>query len=77
MITAADENAIRQVPAAAWKPGTCQDGTDLRDADPDTLRYGATAAWSGWLTGSRGYRRGRSPAACRRYRALCLPRRPG
>jgi hypothetical protein len=22
-----DEDAIRQVPAAAWKPGTAQDGT--------------------------------------------------
>jgi hypothetical protein len=27
MITAADEDAIRKVPAAAWKPGACQDGT--------------------------------------------------
>ena len=27
MITAADEDAIRQAPAGAWKPGTCQDGT--------------------------------------------------
>jgi hypothetical protein len=27
MITAADEDAIRQVPAAAWKPGVAQDGT--------------------------------------------------
>jgi hypothetical protein len=27
MITAADEDAIRQVPAGAWKPGTGQDGT--------------------------------------------------
>jgi hypothetical protein len=27
MITAADEDAIRQVTAAAWKPGTGQDGT--------------------------------------------------
>jgi hypothetical protein len=26
MITAADEDAIRQVPADAWKPGTAQDG---------------------------------------------------
>ena len=31
MITAADEDAIRQVPADAWKPGTGQDGT----AEPD------------------------------------------
>jgi hypothetical protein len=33
MITAADEDAIRQVPAAAWKPGTCQDGTIEEDKD--------------------------------------------
>ena len=26
-ITAADEDAIRQAPAGAWKPGTCRDGT--------------------------------------------------
>ena len=30
MITAADEDAIRQVPAAAWKPGTGQDGRPRR-----------------------------------------------
>ena len=28
MITAADEDAIRQVPADAWKPGIGQDGSD-------------------------------------------------
>jgi hypothetical protein len=33
MITAADEDAIRQVPAAAWKPGTAQDGTAEDDKD--------------------------------------------
>jgi hypothetical protein len=33
MITAADEDAIRQVPAAAWKPGTGQDGTAEDDKD--------------------------------------------
>jgi hypothetical protein len=33
MITAADEDAIRQVPAAAWKPGTGQDGTTEDDKD--------------------------------------------
>ena len=32
-IMAADEDAIRQVPAAAWKPGTCQDGTIEDDKD--------------------------------------------
>jgi hypothetical protein len=31
MITAADEDAIRQVPAAAWKPGTGQDGAPEED----------------------------------------------
>ena len=33
MITAADEDAIRQVPAGAWKPGTAQDGTTEDDKD--------------------------------------------
>ena len=32
-ITAADEDAIRQVPAGAWKPGTAQDGTIEDDKD--------------------------------------------
>jgi len=31
MITAADEEAIRQVPAAAWKPGIAQDGSTEED----------------------------------------------
>jgi len=33
MITAADEDAIRQVPPDAWKPGTAQDGTAEEDKD--------------------------------------------
>src|SRR5216683_4368132 len=33
MITAADEDAIRRVPADAWKPGTAQDGTAEDDKD--------------------------------------------
>jgi len=33
MITAADEDAIGQVPAGAWKPGTGQDGTAEDDKD--------------------------------------------
>ena len=33
MITAADEDAIRQVPAGAWKPGTGQDGAAEDDKD--------------------------------------------
>jgi hypothetical protein len=31
MITAADEDAIAQVPAGAWKPGIAQDGTAGED----------------------------------------------
>ena len=33
MITAADEDAIGQVPAGAWKPGAAQDGTAEEDKD--------------------------------------------
>jgi hypothetical protein len=33
MITAADEDAIRQVPAGAWQPGTGQDGAAEDDKD--------------------------------------------
>jgi Transposase DDE domain group 1 len=33
MITAADEDAIAQVPAASWKPGAGQDGTAEEDKD--------------------------------------------
>ena len=33
MITAADEDVIRQVPAGAWQPGTAQDGTAEADKD--------------------------------------------
>jgi hypothetical protein len=33
MITTADEDAIRQVPADAWKPGTGQDGSPEDDKD--------------------------------------------
>ena len=33
MITAADEDAIRQVPAAAWQPGISQDGAVEEDKD--------------------------------------------
>jgi Transposase DDE domain group 1 len=33
MITAADEDAIRQVPESAWKPGTGQDGKAEEDKD--------------------------------------------
>src|SRR5215470_5856283 len=36
------------------------------------LISGETGRWCGWLTGSRGCRRGRSPAACHRCRYACL-----
>jgi hypothetical protein len=47
-ITEADEQAIGLLPAAAWQAGLDQDGAvqedkhvaeDLKDAEPDTLRY--------------------------------------
>src|SRR5260221_4889252 len=36
------------------------------------LISGGTGRWCGWLTGNRGCRRGRSPAACHRCRYACL-----
>ena len=33
MITAADEDAIRKLPAGAWKPGIGQDGTCRRTSE--------------------------------------------
>jgi hypothetical protein len=33
MITGADEDAVRMIPASAWKPGTCQDGSVEQDKD--------------------------------------------
>jgi len=51
MITAADEDAIRQVPAAAWKPGTGQDGTAEEDKDVAEITGLMTRAgnWPGGL----------------------------
>ncbi len=59
MITEADEDAIRMIPADAWKPGTCQDGSVEQDKDvaeithllsraekwPDGRRSSRTLAW--------------------------------
>jgi len=51
MITAADEDAIRQVPADAWKPGTAQDGTaeDDKDTAEITGLMSRAGNWPGGL----------------------------
>jgi Transposase DDE domain group 1 len=51
MITAADEDAIRQVPADAWKPGTCQDATieDDKDVAEITGLMSRAGNWPGGL----------------------------
>src|ERR1017187_2201335 len=51
MITAADEDAIRQVPADAWKPGTGQDGSPEDDKDVAEITGLMTRAgnWPGGL----------------------------
>jgi hypothetical protein len=52
MITAADEAAIAQVPADAWKPGTCQDGTAGQDKDVAEITHLMTRAGN-WPDGLR------------------------
>jgi Transposase DDE domain group 1 len=51
MITAADEDAIAQVPAAAWKPGIGQDGTAEEDKDVAEITHLLSRAgnWPGGL----------------------------
>ena len=51
MITAADEDAIRQVPADAWKPGIGQDGTVEQDKDAAEITHLMSRAgnWPGGL----------------------------
>jgi hypothetical protein len=51
MITAADEDAIRQVPAAAWKPGIRQDGATEEDKDVAEITHLMSRAgnWPGGL----------------------------
>ena len=51
MITAADEDAIRRVPAAAWKPGTGQDGAIEQDKDVTEITHLMSRAgnWPGGL----------------------------
>jgi hypothetical protein len=56
MITAADEDAIRQVPAGAWHPGTAQDGTAEDDKDVAEITCLMTRAgnWPAGCAGSHG-----------------------
>ena len=51
MITAADEDAIRRVPAAAWKPGLGQDGATEQDKDIAEITHLMSRAgnWPGGL----------------------------
>jgi hypothetical protein len=51
MITAADEDAIHQVPAGAWKPGTGQDGhaEDDKDVAEITELMSRAGNWPGGL----------------------------
>ena len=52
MITAADEDAIRHVPADAWKPGTAQDGTAEEDKDVAEITHLMSRAGN-WPDGLR------------------------
>jgi DDE family transposase len=52
MITAADEDAIRQVPAGAWKPGTGQDGSAEDDKDVTEIT-GLMSRAGNWPDGLR------------------------
>ena len=51
MITAADEDAIGQVPAAAWEPGIAQDGSAEEDKDVAEITHLMSRAgnWPGGL----------------------------
>jgi hypothetical protein len=52
MITAADEDAIGQVPAGAWEPGIGQDGTIEQDKDVAEITHLMTRAGN-WPDGLR------------------------
>ena len=47
MITEADEDAIRQIPAGAWKPGTGQDGSAEDDMDVAEITHLMSRAGTG------------------------------
>jgi Transposase DDE domain group 1 len=52
MITAADGDAIRQVPATAWEPGVAQDGSIEQDKDAVEVTHLMTRAGN-WPSGLR------------------------
>jgi hypothetical protein len=52
MITAADEHAVSMLPAGAWKPGTCQDGSVETDKDVAEITH-LTARAENWPEGLR------------------------
>jgi hypothetical protein len=52
MITPADEQAIRQAPAAAWKPGIAQDGAIAEDKDVAEITHLMSRAGN-WPDGLR------------------------
>jgi hypothetical protein len=52
MITSADEDAIAKLPAAAWKPGTGQDGTAEQDKDTAEITHLLSRA-ENWPDGLR------------------------
>jgi hypothetical protein len=65
MITAAGEDALRKVPADAWKPGTSQDGTAEEDKDVAEITTLMTRAGN-WPEGCGG-----SPGESSRPAATC------
>jgi hypothetical protein len=68
MITVADEDAIRQIPAGAWKPGIAQDGGTEQDKDIAGITHLMTRAGN-WPGGLRWSARRVEPS-CRRLRNL-------
>ncbi len=61
MITAADEDAIRQVPQDAWKPSTAQDGTAEEDKDVAEIT-GPMSRAGNWPQGLRWIARRVTPS---------------
>jgi Transposase DDE domain group 1 len=61
MITAADEDAIRLLPAAAWQPGITQDGTAEKDKDVAEITHLLSRAGN-WPEGLRWIARRAKPS---------------
>jgi hypothetical protein len=71
MIT--DEDAIRQVPAGAWKPGTCQDGMIEDDKDVAEITHLMSRAGN-WPDGRRWTARRVKPSRRHPHRAYARNR---